>query len=52
MLATTPNPVSTITTATNGLLGDLLGVGGAAIAVGAGVLVLRRGWKFFKSLSN
>lgn len=48
----TPDPVTTITTATDGLLGDLLGVGGAAIAVGAGVFVLRRGWTFFKSMAK
>lgn len=47
-----PDPVSTITTATSGLLGDLLQVGGVAIAVGAGILVLRRGWSFFKGLSK
>jgi hypothetical protein len=46
------SPVSTITDATAGLLSDLLGVGAAAIAVGAGVFVLRRGWSFFKSMAS
>ena len=50
--ATVADPVATITSETSGLLGDLLTVGGAAVAVGAGVLVLRRGWAFFKGLSK
>jgi len=41
---------SVITTATTDLLPTLLAVGGAGIAVGAGVLVLRRGWGFFKGM--
>lgn len=45
-------PASTITDATTTLLPQLLTVGGAAIVVGAGVLVLRRGWAFFKGLSR
>lgn len=45
-------PLSTITTATADLLPDLLAVGGVAIGVGAGILVLRRGWSFFKGLSK
>ena len=48
--ATTPADV--ITGATTTLLPQLLTVGGAAILVGAGVLVLRRGWGFFKGLSK
>lgn len=52
MIATAPNPVSTITSSTADLLPQLLQVGGAAIVVGAGVLVLRRGWQFFKGLSK
>lgn len=52
MIASVADPVATITTETAGLLGDLLTVGGAAIAVGAGILVLRRGWSFFKGLSK
>lgn len=45
-------PASTITDATTTLLPQLLTVGGAAIVVGAGILVLRRGWGFFKGLSK
>jgi len=48
--ATTPADV--IEGATSTLLPQLLSVGGAAILVGAGVLVLRRGWGFFKGLSK
>jgi hypothetical protein len=51
-IATAPSPVSTITGATGDLLPQLLQVGGAAVAVGAGVLVLKRGWSFFKGLSK
>lgn len=43
---------STITSATTDLLPQLLTVGGAAVAVGAGVLVLRKGWSFFKKLAG
>ena len=50
--ATAPDPVSTITTATSSLQGDLLQVGGVAVGVGAAILVLRRGWAFFKGLSK
>ena len=52
MFAAAVTPLSTITTATASLLPDLLAVGGAAIVVGAGILVLRRGWGFFKGLSK
>jgi hypothetical protein len=52
VLASAPDPVSTITSATTSLLPDLLAVGGAAVAVGAGVLVLKRGWGFFKGLAR
>lgn len=45
-------PASTITDATSTLLPQLLVVGGAGIVVGAGVLVLRRGWSFFKGVSK
>jgi hypothetical protein len=41
---------SVISTATTDLLPTLLTVGGAGIAVGAGVLILRRGWGFFKGM--
>jgi hypothetical protein len=51
-LASTATPASTITDATTTLLPQLLTVGGAAIVVGAGILVLRRGWGFFKGLSK
>jgi hypothetical protein len=52
-LASSPDPsVTTITSSVTNLLPDLLAVGGAAIVVGAGVLVLTRGWHFFKSLSK
>jgi hypothetical protein len=51
LLSTDP-AVTTITTATTSLLPDLLAVGGAAIGVGVGVYILRRGWQFFKSLSR
>jgi len=50
--ASAVTPASTITDATATLLPQLLTVGGAAILVGAGVLVLRRGWSFFKGLSK
>jgi hypothetical protein len=49
---TTDPAVTTITTATTNLLPDLLAVGGAAILVGVGVYILKRGWSFFKSLSH
>lgn len=52
MFASAVTPVTTITDATTTLLPQLLAVGGAAIVVGAGVLVLRRGWGFFKGLSK
>lgn len=52
MFVASVTPVSTITDATTSLLPDLLQVGGAAIVVGAGLLVLRRGWSFFRGLSK
>jgi hypothetical protein len=51
-LAATVTPSSTIIDATTQLLPQLLLVGGAGIVVGAGVLVLRRGWGFFKGLAK
>jgi hypothetical protein len=50
--ATPVTPLSTITDATSTLLPQLLAVGGAGIAVGAGILVLRRGWGFFKGVAK
>jgi hypothetical protein len=52
MVGSAATPLSTITDATSDLLPQLLAVGGVAITVGAGVLVLRRGWSFFKGLSR
>jgi hypothetical protein len=47
----TAGPVETaISTATTSLQGELLGVGVAAITVGAVVFALRKGWKFFKGM--
>jgi hypothetical protein len=43
---------TTITTAAADLLPQLTIVAAAAIGVGAGVLVFRRGWGFFKSLAK
>lgn len=51
-LVSSTSPVGAITNATSGMLGDLTTVGTAAIAVGAGVFILRRGWSFFKSLAK
>lgn len=42
--------VSTITTATTDFLPSLLTVGGIGIGIGAGVLLLRRGWGLVKGL--
>lgn len=42
--------LTTITGATTDLLPTLLSVGGAAIVIGAGILALRKGWGFFKSM--
>lgn len=39
-----------ISSATTDLQGTLLATGGAAIGVGAVVLALRKGWKFFKGM--
>lgn len=44
------DPVATITTAVADLGPDLLAVGAVAIGVSATVLVLRKGWGFFRSL--
>lgn len=52
ILASSPDPVTTITTATSDMGTELLTVGGAAIGVGVLVFVLRRGWGFFKSLTK
>lgn len=52
MIASTVTPLSTITDATADYLPQLLAVGGVAIGVGAGVLVFKRGWGFFKGLSK
>ena len=39
-----------ITTATTDLQTTLLATGGAAITIGAVVLALRKGWRFFKGM--
>lgn len=52
ILASAPTPLSVITGATSDLLPQLLAVGGVGIVVGAGILVLRRGWGFFKGMSR
>jgi len=39
-----------VTSATADLQTTLLGVGGAAIGIGAVVLALRKGWRFFRSM--
>lgn len=52
LVQTVATPASTITAATAELLPQLLLVGGAGIVVGAGLLVLRRGWGFFKGVAK
>jgi len=42
------SPVSTITDATSGMTGDLLGVAAVGIGIGASVLVLKKGWRLVK----
>ena len=42
--------LATITANTTTLGADLLAVGGAGIAVAAGVWGLRKGWKYFRSM--
>lgn len=50
---TTPTPVSQqILDATGGYQDELTKVGVGALAVGAVVLVFKRGWGFFKGLSR
>ena len=44
------NLLDTITGNTANLGADLLAVGGAGIAVAAGVWGLRKGWKYFRSM--
>lgn len=39
-----------VTSATADLQTTLLGVGGVAIGIGAVVLALRKGWRFFKGM--
>jgi hypothetical protein len=39
-----------VTAATADLQATLLAVGGAAIGIGAVVLALRKGWRFFKGM--
>lgn len=52
MIATPVTPSSAILDATSDYLPQLTAVAVGAIAVGAGVLVFRRGWGFFKGLSK
>lgn len=51
-LALDPTVTETITTATSGMLGQLLAVGGIGIGIGAGVLVLKRGWTMLKTFAK
>lgn len=51
-LASTATPLSTIQGATTEFLPQMLAVGGAAILVSAGILVLRRGWGFFRGVAR
>lgn len=44
--------LAAITAATPTLGTDLLAVGGAAIAISAGVYGLKKGWAFFKGLAG
>lgn len=44
------NMLEAIQSAVGTLGPDLLAVGGAAIAIGAGIFGLRKGWKFFRGL--
>lgn len=48
--ATTPG--AAILNATTDYLPQMAAVGGGAIVVGAGLLVWRRGWSFFKGLAK
>lgn len=41
---------SQLTSSTSNLQTELLGAGGAAVAIGAVVFALRKGWKFFRSM--
>jgi len=52
LVASTATPLSTISDATSTFLPQMLGVGGAAIVVSAGILVLRRGWGFFRGVAR
>lgn len=53
MITSVPvDPSDSIATATAGYLPELAAVAVGAITVGAGVLVFRRGWGFFKGLSK
>lgn len=52
MFASTVTPLSTITSATTDFLPQMLAVGGVAIVVSAGILVLRRGWGFFRGVAK
>jgi hypothetical protein len=51
-LAAATAPADVIAGATTTLLPQLLTVGGAAIVVSAGLLVLRRGWGFFRGMAR
>lgn len=42
--------LSTITGATGSLQTDLLGVGGAGLAIGVVIYAVRKGWSFFRSM--
>jgi hypothetical protein len=45
------NPVTdTIDSATTGLQGNLLAVGGTGLGVGVVIYAVRKGWSFFRSM--
>lgn len=44
--------LTTITTATANFLPDLMAVGGVAIGIGAGVLLLTRGWGLLRRFAK
>lgn len=52
LAAATVTPVSTISAATADFLPQMLAVGGVAIIASAGILVLRRGWGFFRGVAR
>lgn len=44
----TGDATTAVTTATSGLSGDLMGVAGVGLAIGATVLAVRKGWSLVK----